>query len=154
VNKQPELLFRRVSPELESEIAQFYERLAAEGVDRTFHPHSFDAAEARRRATYAGLDEYHVALHDGVIVAYGMLRGWDEGYVVPSLGIAVDTQWQRRGIGRQMLLFLHEIARARGASSVRLRVYQDNHAALPLYQAAGYTFTEEAPGVLIGALTL
>jgi [ribosomal protein S18]-alanine N-acetyltransferase len=149
-----ELVFQRVGPELETEIARFYQRLVDARRDRTFHPHPFDAVEAHRRAVYDGLDEYHVALHDGTIVAYGMLRGWDEGYDVPSLGLAVDDAWQRRGIGRRMLVYLHDIARARKASRVRLRVDRDNKAARRLYESIGYEFTEESPEVLVGVLAL
>ena len=154
MTSEVELDFRRVSPELESELVVFFEAVARDGLDRTFHPHPFDADEAHRLAIYSGLDEYHLALHAGVIAAYGMLRGWGEGYDVPSLGIAVDPEWQRRGIGRRMMLHLHEVARARGATRIRLKVYPDNAAAIALYESLGYVFGEQAEGQLVGVVTL
>ncbi len=62
-------------------------------------------------------------MHEGSIVAYGMLRGWDEGYETPSLGIAVHSEWQARGVGRRMMEHLHQVARVRGAKRIRLKVY-------------------------------
>ena len=116
-----EISFQRLSPEWEQPLVEFFVALSCSGGDRSFHPHPFDAVEAQRRASYTGNDEYHVATDDKTIVAYGMLRGWDEGYEIPSLGIAVHPEWQGRGLGRRMMVHLHEVATTRGANRVRLQ---------------------------------
>lgn len=149
-----EIVFRRLSPALESELADFFALLTSRAVDLNFHPHPFDAIEAHRRACYSGDDEYWVAVHQHKIVAYGMLRGWDEGYEVPSLGIAVDPGWQRRGIGRRMMQQLHEIARERGATQIRLKVYRQNERAVSMYRALGYDFADYDREQLAGVVTL
>jgi ribosomal protein S18 acetylase RimI-like enzyme len=41
------------------------------------------------------------------IVGYGMLRGWDEGYSVPSLGILVRAEACGQGIGKLLMEHLH-----------------------------------------------
>jgi hypothetical protein len=69
-----------------------------------------------------------------------MLRGWDEGYPVPSLGIAVRTSDHGRGLGRTMMEHLHVEARRRGATVVRLRVHPDNTKARRLYESLGYAY--------------
>jgi [ribosomal protein S18]-alanine N-acetyltransferase len=149
-----EVSFRPLAPDRAEALAEFFVTVAGSGTDRAFHPHPFDATEARRRTSYTGADEYHIGDHHGLIVAYGMLRGWDEGYDVPSLGIVVHPDWQRRGIGRRMMEYLHEIARGRGATQVRLKVYPDNHAAIRLYEALGYDFAGTERGQLVGVLSL
>lgn len=151
---QNRIKFYRISSEWESALAEFFADLKSFGTDRVFHPHPFDAAEARRRATYTGGDEYHIAAHGSTIVAYGMLRGWDEGYVTPSLGIAVHPEWQGRGIGRRMMEHLHDVARARGATRIRLKVYPANEVGIRLYESFGYDFAGAEHGQRVGVLTL
>ena len=67
-----------------------------------------------------------------------MLRGWDEGYDVPSLGIAVRVDHYRHGHGRVMMTALHATAWSRGAGAVRLRVAPANQNARRLYDSLGY----------------
>ena len=78
----------------------------------------------------------------GEMVALSMLRGWDEGYVVPSFGIAVDAGWHGRGVGTRMTAWTVEQARALGAPSVRLTVYADNPGARRIYERLGFAERE------------
>lgn len=123
---------------LEPGDAEALAELFAEIDSTYFRPHAFSAEEAHRIARLAGRDVFAV-LEDGErFVAYGMLRGWDEGYRVPSLGVAVRTGYERRGLGRTMMANLHEQAGAAGAERIRLRVHPDNLAAQRLYLSMGY----------------
>jgi ribosomal protein S18 acetylase RimI-like enzyme len=149
-----EISFLPLAPDRTEPLIEFFATVTSAGIDRVFHPHPFDAAEARCRTSYIGRDEYHIGEHRGSIVAYGMLRGWDEGYVVPSLGIVVHPDWQGCGIGRRMMEYLHDVARRRGAAHVRLKVYPDNEAALSLYERLGYDFAETQQGQRVGVFTL
>ena len=119
-------------------------------IDETFfRPHPFTAEEARRVANHLGRDVYGL-LEDGrTPVAYGMLRGWDEGYSMPSLGIAVRTSAQGRGYGRRMLGHLHDEARRRGAPKIRLRVHPDNLPARRLYESFDYQYEGEDRGEFV-----
>ncbi len=103
-----------------------------------FHPHDMTATGAMQIARLRGLDLYLIGWLGSVPVAYGMLRGWDEGYDVPSLGISVRDGYRRRGLGRAMMLTLHGQARARGATQIRLRVAPENLVARQLYDSLGY----------------
>lgn len=136
-------------------LADLFAAIVAAGDERRFHPHPLTPEQARTLADdYAGADIYMAAVEDGRVIAYGMLRGWDEGYAVPSLGIAVHPNAQGRGVGRAMMDGLHAAAAARGAATVRLTVYPDNAPALSLYRRMGYSFSSEAGGQLVGHITL
>jgi ribosomal protein S18 acetylase RimI-like enzyme len=119
-----------------------------------FRPHPFTADEARRIAHHRGRDTYAVLVEAGRPVAYGMLRGWDEGYDSPSLGVAVRTDAQGRGLGRLMMVRLHDLARARGSDEVRLRVHPDNRRARRLYESLGYSYGGEERDELVMKLRL
>ena len=128
-------------------------RLTAEiftDIDETFFgPHPFTRDEARRIAHQSGRDAYALLVDDGRAVAYGTLRGWDEGYPIPSLGIAVRTSAQGRGLGRLMMAHLHAEAARRGATLVRLRVHPDNVRARRLYESLGYAYAGEDRNELV-----
>jgi [ribosomal protein S18]-alanine N-acetyltransferase len=84
-----------------------------------------------------------------------MLRGWDEGYDVPSLGIAVHPESRGQGLGELLMHFLHCAARRKGAREIMLKVYKENTAAYQLYLRLGYRFDgEEQKGQLVGRLAL
>ena len=138
----------------EAELAKLFALITADPKAHYFHPHPFDAAEAARRAAYQGKDYYCVGYVDGVPAAYGMLRGWDEGYAEPSLVLAVAPTFRGRGLGRALSAHLHTVARERGATSVCLNVCTANVGARALYAKLGYTFEAAKPGEELGRLRL
>lgn len=55
------------------------------------------------------------------------------------LNLTVDTPWQRRGVGRELLNFVLKLARDYGAQRMFLEVRPSNTAARALYAAAGFS---------------
>ncbi|HJT46197.1 MAG TPA: GNAT family N-acetyltransferase [Chthoniobacterales bacterium] len=119
-----------------------------------FHPHPLTDAEAAARANYSGRDFYCVMLQDNKAIGYGMLRGWDDGYDIPSLGIALDPSARGQGNSRILMKFLHDAAKERGAAKVRLKVDSKNRPAIELYRSLGYVFQSQQDQELIGFLDL
>jgi ribosomal protein S18 acetylase RimI-like enzyme len=144
------LEFCRLSSRHQVALAAFFHDLCAHGDERRFHPHPLSAEHAARLAAYQGRDLYYVATRGEAVLAYGLLRGWDEGYAVPSLGIAVHPRTRGCGLARPFMLFLHAAARQRGAGRVRLKVYPDNTPARRLYESLGYRLEPGADGQLVG----
>jgi ribosomal-protein-alanine N-acetyltransferase len=132
----------------------FLGALEQAGDHRRFQPHPFTDEVLERLVRQKGRDFYCVMVEGDRVLAYGMLRGWDEGYEVPSLGIAVHPASRKEGVGRAMMQFLHDSARARGAARVRLRVLEDNAAAIALYEQVGYRFAAKEEGYLVGYVEL
>lgn len=131
---------RRLDPQWRAGLGDFCQALEASGDSRMFHPHGFDDQALDQLVKYAGADLYYVMVAGSAVIGYGLLRGWDAGYAIPSLGIAVHPSWRRRGLGMAMMHFLHAAAAWRGAARVRLRVNRDNFAAKALYENLGYSF--------------
>lgn len=148
------LEFRRLRPELTSAVAEFFRAVAAGPDHAFFHPHPMTDDEAARLCGYAGRDLYYVACADGRVLAYGLLRGWDEGFAVPSLGIAIAADARGRGLARPFMAFLHAAAKQRGAQQVRLTVYNDNARAVELYRRLGYRLEPKNERELVGRLPL
>ena len=149
-----DLEYVAVSPSWAEELSHFFSVLIANKDDVYYHPHPLTYDMARRIAAYEGEDLYFLQIKDNVIVGYAMLRGWDEGYATPSLGIAMHPKFRNQGLGFKFMKFLHREARAKGATTVRVKVYQENAGARNLYGKCGYTFTAEENGQLIGHCNL
>jgi [ribosomal protein S18]-alanine N-acetyltransferase len=145
---------RVVAPELQQPLAEFFEAIRLSG-EPHFHPHQLSEDYARTLAQYAGNDLYYLLLDNRRVLAYGILRGWDQGFEVPSLGIAVLPEARGAHLGELMMNFLHIAARSKGAHHVRLKVYRENASAHHLYTKLGYAFDPvEEEGQLVGILVL
>lgn len=133
----------RLSPAFVRPLLDFHARLIAGGDGVWFDPHPFvDSYLLDLCRTDKG-DLHYVLAVGPSVEGYGLLRGWDEGFAVPSLGIAIGPGYRGQGLGELLMRFLHSAARVRGASRVRLRVHGDNEAAVRLYSALGYRFEDE-----------
>jgi ribosomal protein S18 acetylase RimI-like enzyme len=132
----------RLKPEHRKTLAAFFSRIARDTTSRHFHPHTFTEEDADRICSYCGKDLY-VGLHfNANFLGYGMLRGWDEGFSVPSLGIYIAPEMRGTGAAKLMMQHLHLAAKLSKATQVRLKVYRDNAAALRLYRSFGYQFDD------------
>ena len=130
-SEEPSLLIEPLGPTNAQELAELLR-----AVDPRHFVHTSPEAVARFLAEPADVHVLGRAI--GEVVAFGMLRGWHEGYDVPSLGIAVRRDREGAGYGRAMMIALERLARDRGATQIRLRVHPDNLRARRLYEAQGY----------------
>lgn len=134
----------RLTPGRQDALQRFFAALDAAGDGVFFSPHAADAGTIGRIAAHDGQDVYCLAMEQGEVLGYGLLRGWDEGYAVPSLGLAVHPSARGMGLGRLLMEFLHVQAARKGADKVRLRVSIDNSKAIQLYKGLGYVFEADA----------
>jgi ribosomal protein S18 acetylase RimI-like enzyme len=147
--------FRRLCAADEERLTAYFAKIRADSTSTGFRPHPFDADTARVVAAGTGRDMYVVGLTDGDFVAYGMLRGWDANYEVPSLGIYVSPVARGSSVAEAFMGYLHGLAAGMGSSTVRLTVDEWNGPALRLYRRLGYSFTTYAePGRLVGTVNV
>lgn len=135
-------------------VVDFFKCLKSSGDEQYFHPHPLTKEEAHKRVSYSGKDLYYVLMGDDKVLGYGMLRGWDEGYEIPSLGIAIRPSARGLGLGKLLMQFLHVAAHCKGAKRIRLKVYPDNTIAVKLYESLGYIFQNKEAEQLLGFLEL
>ena len=148
------LRFEALQPIHREKLAELFERFRYSKIDQYFHPHPLTTEEAVNKCSNRGADYYCLVFDGTNPVAYGMLRGWDEGYTEPSLGMAIDASMQGRGIGKLLMGHLHGIAQSRGSQTVRLKVYTDNLNAIKLYKSVGYTFESISDSEFLGKIKL
>lgn len=80
---------------------------------------------------------YYLVVKEGEsVIAYCGLTGiLDEGYIT---NVAVKSEYQGRGIGKEMLISLLNLGREKGLKAFTLEVRTSNEKAIKLYQGLGF----------------
>ena len=87
--------------------------------------------------------EVYVSVLDGKVVGFLSTRQPDAHENLPEYyyevgGIYLDPSVYRQGIGRKLMAFAEEQARAKGKTAVMLWVFEDNAPSRRFYEACGY----------------
>lgn len=117
---------RLLSPEFADGLGDFFEICRKNGDEKFFHPHPLTRKEAYRLAHYNGKDAYYVLLFNGEVIGYGLERGYDEGYEVPTSGRLLHPDFRNCGIGTIFIRFLYASAFLRGADEILIHIEPDN----------------------------
>lgn len=148
---------RRLTPADAIGLGGFFKTIALDAEStRFFHPHPFNQDTATYLAWHSQgkRDRYFVADYCGRIVGYSMLRGWDEGFDIPSWGGCVLPQIRNARLGQCLLAHGIRESQAAGAAKLRLTVYKDNHRAVHVYRKFGFVYKDKNERELIGMLDL
>src|SRR2546423_8118918 len=135
--KSEQLNCREIGPQDLEILARFLEENNLPSEVGTFNPFPMTSETAKKIACLPRRDHYYGAFLDGRIIGLAMLRGWDEGYSVPSFGIIIDHRFQRLGMGSRMLDYTIDAGVQLGCSSIRLSVFASNQRAVHLYLSRG-----------------
>lgn len=139
------LTAEQITPGDAGRLAGLFARNDVPAITRMFDPFPLSESEARRIAALRGKDGYYLAAVDGLTVGFSMLRGFDEGYEIPSFGVLVDRAHHGQGLGRSLTEWTLAEAWRRGVPAVRLTVYAVNRSALRLYASLRFVECERAP---------
>jgi ribosomal protein S18 acetylase RimI-like enzyme len=145
---------RKLTIEWKQQLTNFLRDLEKAEDSKYFRPHPFTDEALNRVVQCTGRDIYYILVEEDIVLGYGLLRGWDEGYKIPSLGIAIHPSARSTGLGTMFMHFLHAAARRNGATQVRLRARPDNIKAIELYKKIGYKFKTEESEYLVGIFDL
>lgn len=132
-----------------SMLARFFSLNNQPEIVKTFHPFPLNAESALKICAEPGKDRYFASFDGDVIEGFGMLRGWNEGYSIPSFGIFTDHRLQGRGVGRALTAYALKLSRELGCAKVRLSVHPDNARAVELYKKVGFEPAETLPNGLL-----
>ncbi len=122
---------------------------------RFFYAFNDDEAALREILEAAVKDVYSGVFWQEKMIGVFFLRGWDEGYEVPSFGVLIDDEFRGGKLMRLTLDTAKDISRLSGAKRLMAKIHPDNMSPrgarrLGLHQ----TGAEEATGNLIYHLEL
>lgn len=142
--------FRRLRRMDEHALAVLFRENDIPSVTKHFHPFALSQESARSLVALDGRDRYFGAFSSATCLGMSMLRGLDEGFEAPSLGILVHHAFTRRGIGSHLLDFTIAEAMREGCDRIRLTVYASNVGAHTLYLSRGFVEHESIRVVNVG----
>ena len=106
---------------------------------RFFYAFSFAADHIAKMLAERGKDVYMGLLWQDELVCFFMLRGWNEGYEVPTLGTFVAEPYRGYGFMQLTVELTKVICKLRGVSRVMYKSHPDN---APAKKAAAMGFTQ------------
>lgn len=123
-------------------LLELFGSVAAERVHIATEP-GFDKTRYRERwqATIDSKSEPCFVAVDGKRII-GELSIFENLAHGPTLGMIVDADYRRRGIGRKLMRTALNWARRHGVSKLSLRVFPHNCAAIALYESTGFRIIE------------
>jgi ribosomal protein S18 acetylase RimI-like enzyme len=133
-----------------SDIYQFHAYNNDFETRHNFNPHSWELDDLKHMLAKARKDKYFGVFTDGYMVAYGMLRGVDDGFPWPRLGLVVDKDYRKKGMGKLLLTFLETYCKVEGYEYLELRVLKTNKPAIYLYNSNDYFLTDFVGEYLLG----
>jgi ribosomal protein S18 acetylase RimI-like enzyme len=81
-------------------------------------------------------------------VGYAIAVVHDHGSLLHIVRIAVLPEWRRQGIAQQLLAAVITYGQQIATAQISLNTQHDNHAALALYQRAGFQQTSDRHEVI------
>lgn len=75
------------------------------------------------------------------IAGFFMLRGFDEGYQIPSYGVWISSKYANKGLAKLSLVYSISICRVLNIKKIMLKVHPDNKIALTMYKKFGFIET-------------
>jgi glycosyltransferase involved in cell wall biosynthesis/ribosomal protein S18 acetylase RimI-like enzyme len=139
------LVLRQLVTDDERALERFFLRNAVPQVTRTFDPFPLSTESARTIVSKPKRDRYYGAFLGRRVIGMTMLRGWDEGFDVPSFGVVVDRDFQGHRVGKRLTDFALAEASRLGSEHVRLSVYSSNPVAHEMYVRRGFKELEREP---------
>ena len=138
LEKRVALTHRLINTEDFKTLVHFFEQNNKHEITRQFTAFPLTSDTAYKIACTDHMDRYYFACWHEHTIALLMLRGWDQGFEIPSFGILVDHHYRGFGLGRQITEFGISEARNLGCQSIRLSVYASNVHAVRLYLFLGF----------------
>ena len=130
------ITIRRLKPKDRERLYQFFMSLSRR-TKRFFHPHKFDRKSAEKICRDKK-DYYYGLFYGKEIIGYSMLRGFSEGYEVPSYGGCIADGCQGFGLGQFLLRWTIKQAKNMGCKRVILKVDISNDKAIHIYRKFGF----------------
>lgn len=113
-----------------------------------FNPHSFTLKQLIKNMISK---DYFVLQCSGKhVIGYGVLRGWEDGCIIPSLCILIDKHFRGAGLSKCMMEHLHQVAIEKDSNEIMLRVLKTNTRAINLYKILGYNIQPFDDELMIG----
>ncbi len=106
-----------------------------------FIPFSFDLETISEVLSKAIKDQIYGIYVEDNLVGFYMLRGFDEGYSVPSYGVWISKKYSNKGLSTFTLQHAISFCKLNSIRKIMLKVHPDNITAKHIYEKYGFKQT-------------
>jgi RimJ/RimL family protein N-acetyltransferase len=107
-----------------------------------FIPFPFDLNTIKKTLTTLVEDKFFGVFVDNELVGFYMLRGFDEGFEIPSYGVWISENYSGLGLSKLTLQHAISFCKINRIKKIMLKVHPENVIAKNIYENFG--FTQEA----------
>lgn len=75
------------------------------------------------------------------IAGFFMLRGFDEGYEIPSYGVWISSEYSNKGLAKLTLQYSLSLCQLAGVKRIMLKFHPENIIAMKMYKNYGFIET-------------
>ena len=111
---------------------------APEDYSKYFIPFSFEDYSIKKIINDAVNDKYFGIFINDELAGFYMLRGFDEGYEVPSYGVWISDKDSGLGLSKLTLQHAITFCKLNGIKKIMLKVHPDNTIAKNIYENFGF----------------
>ena len=86
-------------------------------------------------------DKYFGIFTDNKLIGFFMLRGFDDGYNIPSYGVWIAPDYTGLGLAKLTLAFAISFCKLNKIKKIMLKVHPENVVAKRLYESMGFVNT-------------
>ena len=101
----------------------------------------FDSVTIENILTKAKNDLYCGVYWGEELTGFYMLRGFDEGFTIPSYGVYISSRFNNKGLAALTLNHAISICKLHGFKKIRLKVHKENIFAFKQYKKYGFIET-------------
>ncbi len=112
-----------------------------------FIPFSFDLETISGILSKAIKDQIYGIYVEDNLAGFYMLRGFDEGYSVPSYGVWISEKYSNKGLSTFTLQHAISFCKLNSIKKIMLKVHPDNIAAKHIYEKYGFKQTGIDPKI-------
>ena len=103
-----------------------------------FTPFSFEEDSIKKIINNAVNDKYFGIFINDELVGFYILRGFDEGFEVPSYGVWISDKFSGLGLSKLTLQHAITFCKVNGFKKIMLKVHPENIIAKNIYETFGF----------------
>lgn len=135
-----DLEIRQIDISLAKEVSEMLST-SSKDYNRHFIPFQFDLDSVKAVFNKIKKDYFFGIFLNNALIGFYMLRGFDEGYEIPSYGVFIKESYSNKGLGKLTLDHAVSLCKILDKKRLMLKVHPDNVNAKNLY--IKYGFKEE-----------
>jgi len=139
-----DIQIKKINVESAKDLAELLKKENPE-YSKYFTAFNFDYETIKAKLMNLKNDSFWGIYVENALIGFYMLRGFDEGYEIPSYGVFISKYFSGKGLSKLTLQHAISYCKINGISQLMLKVHPDNIVAKKIYEDFGFKETGVDP---------